>query len=134
MIINSGSTVVAEGVTFYFPDTDSEIRANGNLSFTASAPTSGTYKGILMFEKTSDTANNARKQQYIFNGSNGETLKGVIHLPNRDVTYNSTTNQTNLITLVVNTMIMNSSNWKIEPYTGAAGGSGSEITSVRLVN
>ncbi|CAN7173753.1 TadE/TadG family type IV pilus assembly protein [Neorhizobium tomejilense] len=134
MIINSGSTVVAEGVTFYFPDTDSEIRANGNLSFTASAPTSGTYKGILMFEKTSDTANNARKQQYIFNGSNGETLKGVIHLPNRDVTYNSTTNQTNLITLVVNTMIMNSSNWKIEPYTGAAGGAGSEITSVRLVN
>lgn len=134
MIINSGSTVVAEGVTFYFPDTDSEIRANGNLSFTASAPTSGTYKGILMFEKTSDTANNARKQQYIFNGSNGETLKGVIHLPNRDVTYNSTTNQTNLITLVVNTMIMNSSNWKIEPYTGAAGGTGSEITSVRLVN
>jgi hypothetical protein len=104
------------------------------LSFTASAPTSGTYKGILMFEKTSDAANNARKQQYIFNGSNGETLKGVIHLPNRDVTYNSTTNQTNLITLVVNTMIMNSSNWKIEPYTGAAGGTGSEITSVRLVN
>ncbi len=133
MIINSGSTVVAEGVTFYFPDTDSEIRANGALNFTASAPTSGTYKGILMFEKTSDAANNARKQQYIFNGSNGETLKGVIHLPNRDVTYNSTTNQTNLITLVVNTMIMNSSNWEIEPYTGVAGGAG-EITSVRLVN
>jgi len=34
---------------------------------------------------------------------------------------------------VVNTMIMNSSNWEIEPYTGAAGGAG-EITSVRLVN
>ncbi len=44
MIINSGATVKAEGVTFYFPDVNSEIRANGGLSFTATAPTSGTYR------------------------------------------------------------------------------------------
>lgn len=115
MIINSGATVKAEGVTFYFPDVNSEIRANGGLTFTATAPTSGPYKDILMFEKTSDASNNRYPQQYIFNGSQGEILKGIIHLPNRDVTYNSTTNQTNNITLVVNTIIMNSSNWKIEP-------------------
>ncbi len=134
MILNAGSTVIAEGVTFYFPDTDSEIRANGGLTFTASAPTKGAYKGILMFEKTSDAANNARKQQYIFNGSKGETLEGVIHLPNRDVTYNSSTNQTNKITLVVNTMIMNSSNWRVEPFAGSAGSGDGEVISVRLVN
>lgn len=115
MIINANATVKAEGVTFYFPDVNSEIRANGGLTFTATAPTSGTYKDILMFEKTSDPSNNSNRQQYIFNGSKGEFLKGVIHLPNRDVTYNSTTNQKNNITLVVNTIIMNSSNWNIEP-------------------
>ena len=87
-----------------------------------------------MFEKTSDAANNARKQQYIFNGSKGETLEGVIHLPNRDVTYNSSTNQTNKITLVVNTMIMNSSNWRVEPFAGSAGSGDGEVISVRLVN
>lgn len=132
MIINSGATVKAEGVTFYFPDVYSEIRANGALSFTATAPTSGTYKGILMYEKTSDASNNRYSQQYVFNGSNGETLEGIIHLPNRDVTYNSTTNQTSKIALVVNSIIMNASNWKIEPYTGGTSSSSVASVSARI--
>jgi Flp pilus assembly protein TadG len=130
MIINSGATVIANGVTFYFPDTNSEIRANGSLTFTGKAPTSGTYKGILMFEKTSDAANNSNKTQYIFNGSNGETLEGIIYLPNRNVTYNSTTNVTANISMVVNQIIFNSANWRIEPYDGG-GSSAGKI--VRLV-
>lgn len=123
MIINSGATVIANDVTFYFPDVWSEIRANGALKFTGTAPTSGIYKGILMFEKTSDAANNANKSQYIFNGSNGETLEGIIYLPNRNVTYNSTTNVTAKISMVVNQMIMNSANWLVEPYTASAASS-----------
>lgn len=130
MMINSGATVIANGVTFYFPDTNSEIRANGALTFTGKAPTSGTYKGILMFEKTSNAANNANKTQYIFNGSNGETLEGIIYLPNRNVTYNSTTNVTAKISMVVNQIIFNSANWRIEPYDGVASGAGK---MVRLV-
>jgi hypothetical protein len=126
MIINANSTVVADGVTFYFPDTDSKIQANGGLTMTATAPTSGTYKGILMFEKTSDAANNGNKRQYIFNGSKGEKLEGIIYLPNRDVTYNSTTNVTaSKISLVVNTLIMNSANWS---FSGAGGGTGGAKT------
>lgn len=119
MIINSGATVVAEGVTFYFPDTDSMIQANGGLKMTASAPATGAYKNILMFEKTSDAANNAKKRQYVFNGSNGESLNGVIYLPNRDVTYNSKTNiNSSGIAMVVNTMIINSANWTFQALTG----------------
>jgi hypothetical protein len=75
-----------------------------------------------MLEKTSNAANNANRTQYIFNGSLGETLEGVIYLPNRNVTYNSTTNVTAKITMVVNQVIMNSSNWLIEPYTGLSSG------------
>lgn len=135
MILNSGSTVIAEGVTFYFPNVTSEIRANGGLKFTASAPATGAYAGVLMFEKTSDAANNANKQQYVFNGSLGETLTGIIHLPNRDATYNSTTNQTNKISLVVNTMIINSANWKLSPYDGPGpAGTGGAKGAARLVN
>lgn len=119
MIINSNSTVTATGVTFYFPDVDSEIRANGGLTFKASAPKSGTYKGVLMFEKTSNAVVGSNTRQYIFNGSNGETLEGIIYLPNRDVTYNSTTNQANKISMVVNTMIINSANWNLKAYDGA---------------
>ncbi|OJT99283.1 MAG: hypothetical protein BGN83_00875 [Rhizobium sp. 63-7] len=131
MIVNSNATINAEGVTFYFPDVNSELRVNGGVKFTGKAPTSGTYKGILMFEKTSNAANNASKQQYIFNGSKGEVLEGIIYLPNRNVTYNSTTNQVSRISLVVNTMIMNSANWLMEPYSGS-GGSGA-VANVRLV-
>lgn len=135
MIINSGSTVIAEGVTFYFPNVTSEIRANGALKFTASAPVTGAYAGVLMFEKTSDAANNANKQQYVFNGSLGETLSGIIHLPNRDATYNSTTNQTNKISFVVNSIIMNSANWKLSPYDGPGpAGTGGAKGAARLVN
>jgi Flp pilus assembly protein TadG len=130
MIINSNSTVIANGVTFYFPDIDSEIRANGGLTFKASPPTSGVYKGVLMFEKTSNMTVGSNTRQYIFNGSNGETLEGIIYLPNRDVTYNSTTNQANKISLVVNTMIINSANWTLKSYDG--GDSGAK-TAARLV-
>lgn len=133
MIINSGATVKAEGVTFYFPDVNSEIRANGGLTFTATAPTSGPYKDILMFEKTSDASNNRYPQQYVFNGSKGEILKGIIHLPNRNVTYNSTTNQTSNITLVVNTIIMNSANWKIEPLSAAGSTSTGGLSNPRIL-
>ena len=132
MILDAGATVVAEGVTFYFPDTDSEIRVNGGFTFLAKAPESGAYKGILMFEKTSNAANNANKRQYIFNGSIDEQIEGVIYLPNRDVVYNSTTNVgASKINMVVNTMIVNSANWKFSGYGEAAGGGGS--TAVRLV-
>jgi hypothetical protein len=121
MNIGSGSTVIADGVTFYFPDTDSQIQANGSLTMRASAPTSGAYKDILMFEKTSDPANNAQKRNYVFNGSVSEKLEGVIYLPNRNVIYNSTTNVgASRISLVVNTLIVNSANWTFEGI-GAGG-------------
>jgi len=112
-------------VTVYYPDVTSEIRANGALKLTASAPISGAYAGVLMFEKTSDAANNANKQPYIFNGSLCEELTGILHLPNRDVTYNSTTNQSNQVSLVVNSIIINSADWKLSPYDGRSAASGS---------
>ena len=130
MNINAGSMVMAEGVTFYFPDTTSRIQANGSLKMTASAPTAGPYKGILMFEKTSDSANNAKKSPFVFNGSAGEQLTGVIHLPNRDVTYNSTTNISGTrLSLVANTMIINSANWALAGLEDAGGGARSVVLS-----
>lgn len=121
MNINSGATVIAEGVTFYFPDRDSRIQANGALTMRATAPTSGAYKDILMFEKTSGAGANPSTGQYVFNGSRGESLQGVIYLPFRNVTYNSTTNISGSnISMVVNTMIVNSANWTFEGAGGTS--------------
>ena len=125
VIVNSGSTINAEGVTFYFPDANSKIQANGALTMTATAPTSGTYKGILMFEKTSGTTSTG---DYVFNGSLGERLEGLIYLPNRNVTYNSTTNVTaNNVTYVFNTLIVNSANWKLENSGASSPGRGRAV-------
>lgn len=124
MMIGSGANIIAEGVTFYFPDANSELRANGQLRIKATAPTSGPYAGILMFEKPG-----ANKTPFIFNGSLGEQLEGIIYLPNRNVTYNSKTNvQSNQISLVANTVIVNDANWNFQGF----GGGGNEERSVYL--
>ena len=45
-----GGSMTGSGVTFYFADT-SLIQFNGGMTLTLSAPTTGTYAGILMYEK-----------------------------------------------------------------------------------
>lgn len=133
MNIASNSTIIANGVTFYFPDTNSGLRGNGGITFTGAAPTSGPYAGILMFEKTSNATNNANKQQYIFNGGKSESYEGIIYLPNRDLVFNSTTQIDAKLSLVANSMIINTANWTLAPYSGGSSG-GSGVKNVRLVN
>jgi hypothetical protein len=112
MIINANATVRAEGVTFYFPDSDSEMRINGGITSVMTAPTSGPYAGILMFEKKNLSA----RRQYIFNGSVSETLEGLIWLPSRDVTVNSkSTVRASKVFMVFNTLILNNTDWDFEP-------------------
>ncbi len=130
MIINSSSTVIARDVTFYFPDADSKIQFNGNVTFKASAPATGPYAGILMFENTSTSSN---KTQLVFNGTKDFSLTGIIALPNRDVTFNSTSTLTSSIFMVVNSMILNAANWNITPYAAGRSSSGpSAGNAVRL--
>ena len=121
MTVPKDAVVVANGVTFYFPDTNSKIQFSDGLTVTASAPTSGPYKDVLMFEKASSRVAKGTDVAFVFNGSKGETLNGIIYLPNRDVTYNSTSNSTSNIALVVKTLIVNPVNWSFEPYAGAGG-------------
>lgn len=122
MIINAG-TVKAEGVTFYFPNPQSRIQLNDNITMSASAPASGPYQGILMFERTSDPSNNSHKQQFVFNRMELQRLEGAIYLPNRDVTYNAKSNINGHKTaLVVNTLIINQADWKLDGLTSAGAG------------
>ena len=110
MTINSGATVTGSGVTFYFADQNSKIQFNGGITASLTAPTSGTYAGILMFE-----APGLAQSQLVFNGTNGETMQGLLYLPSRQVTFNSTSNlSTEKITMVFGTMIVNATNWNFQ--------------------
>jgi len=113
----SGGTWSGSGVTFYYAD-QSKIQFNSAVAVTLTPPTSGTYAHLMMYE-----APNLATSQFVFNDSRNMDMKGLVYLPSRDVTFNSGSNLTSKsFTLVVNTLILNQTKWKLAP--GAPGISG----------
>jgi Flp pilus assembly protein TadG len=111
MIFNSGWIITGTGVTFYLVDQNATITFNGGVNANLSAPTSGTYANILMFEPAGLSNSNLP-----INGSSGDSFSGLFYLPSRDVTINSVSNVTaNSVTMVFSTLILNSTNWSIAP-------------------
>jgi Flp pilus assembly protein TadG len=111
MIFNSGWTVTGTGVTFYLVDQNATITFNGGVNAKLSAPTSGTYANILMFEPTGLSNTNLP-----INGSSGDSFTGLIYLPSRDVMINSVSNlAADGVTMVFSTLILNAMNWSVVP-------------------
>lgn len=110
MIFNSGWTVSGTGVTFYLADQNATLTFNGGVKANLSAPISGTYANILMFEPTGLSNTNLP-----INGTSNSSYTGLMYLPSRDVTINSVSNMvTNSVTMVFSTLILNATNWSIE--------------------
>jgi Flp pilus assembly protein TadG len=82
------SSVTGTGVTFYNvgPQGSISITAPATLglsNFNLSAPTSGTYSGILFFQDPSNTSTGV----FIASLLQGSKLEGAIYLPNASVSY-----------------------------------------------
>lgn len=130
-IVNSGSVMQGTGVTIYFPDANSKIQFNGDVTLKLSAPASGDYAGILFFEP-----NGLSKSQLVFNSTNASVIDGLMYLPSRNVTFNSASNITaHKVMLVYNTMILNASGWTFSGSDKAIplGGGGSTEPAPRRV-
>jgi Flp pilus assembly protein TadG len=111
MTFNSGWTVTGNGVTFYLVDQNATLTFNGNVNATLSAPTTGTYANILMYEP-----NGLSTTQLPINGTSSSSYTGLMYLPSRNVTINSvSTMSSNSVTMVFNTLILNQTNWSIAP-------------------
>jgi hypothetical protein len=82
--ITSGGTVSGTGVTFI--DTQGGISLAGSGKVTLSAPTSGTYKGILFWGTS--TSNNT------IAGGSGSTFDGALYFPNSKLTYTGNSSST----------------------------------------
>ncbi|WP_439543393.1 TadE/TadG family type IV pilus assembly protein [Hyphomicrobium sp.] len=124
----NGGTWSGNGVTFYYAD-QSKIQFNSAVAVTMTAPASGTYANIMMFE-----APNLGTSQFIFNDAKAMQMTGLIYLPSRDVTFNSgSTITSRSFTLVINTLILNETKWKLTPYPNgiAAGGGGKSVRLTR---
>ncbi len=119
LTVNSGATIAADGATFYFEDRNARFLMNGNVTLTLRAPTSGTYAGIAMFEKQG-----LQPSPFVFNGVNGQSLHGIFYLPSRNVTFNSASSASaDRLSMVVNTMILNSTSWNIDGGVETTSGS-----------
>jgi len=105
------------GVTLYV--TGGYIKFHGNDTVTLNAPTSGAYRGILLWQDKSDT------QAATLDGGSALKLNGSVYLPKADLSYNGGTSSTNT-TIVVDTLHL-VGNAVIHaaastPYTGTASG------------
>lgn len=128
MIFNSGWTITGAGVTFYLVDQNATLTFNGGVKATLSAPTSGTYANILMFEPTGLSNTNLP-----INGSSGDSFTGLIYLPSRDVTINSVSNvSSDQVTMIFSTLILNATNWAITSGVLSMPVSTGGATSARL--
>lgn len=78
-------TVKGDGVSIYLDDTQSKfITAQGNTKATLTAPTSGTYANLLMFEKVG--LSGGKWDQYNLDGT--LNIEGLVYLPSRNLHFN----------------------------------------------
>lgn len=125
--INSGWTITGTGVTFYFVNSSSYVQFNSGVTVSLTAPTSGTYANVLMFEPDGLSTSG-----FAIDGasSSGHALQGLVYLPSRNITFNSTYSGTaDAFTLVVNQLIFDSNSpksWSVTPASGG-GSSGSIV-------
>ncbi|MBV9076357.1 MAG: pilus assembly protein [Methylobacteriaceae bacterium] len=110
----NGGKWTGNGVTFYFADT-SKIQFNSGMNLSLSAPTSGSYANLLIYE-----AAGLSRSQFVLNDSVAENLQGLIYLPSRDVTVNAGTNvSSQQIAMVFATLILNNVSWQLTPNAKA---------------
>ncbi|RWH68571.1 pilus assembly protein TadG-related protein [Mesorhizobium sp.] len=79
--INAGAVIQGSGVTIFMAGSNT-VSMNGNATVTLSAPTSGTYSGVLFYGDRTGTA-----AQSTFNGTATSLLTGAIYFPKQQVNY-----------------------------------------------
>ncbi|WP_292386162.1 pilus assembly protein TadG-related protein [Mesorhizobium sp.] len=79
--VNAGAVISGTGVTMFMSGSHT-VSMNGNATVTLSAPTSGTYSGVLFYgDRTGSSASST------FNGTASSLLTGAIYFPKQQVNY-----------------------------------------------
>jgi Flp pilus assembly protein TadG len=97
--MSAGTHATGSGVTFYVV-AGNQTAVSGSATATLSAPTSGTYSGIVFFgDRSATSGNNA------FSGGTSTLITGAVYYPTQNVTYSGGTSTANACTqLVVGTL------------------------------
>lgn len=102
--VNANANVTGDGVTIYLAGS-SRVSMNGNANVSLSAPTSGTYSGVLMYGDRTSIGG-----QSTFNGTATSLLTGALYFPKQQVNYLGNFSGQNGCTQVVADMIQWSGN------------------------
>lgn len=78
--INGNANLSCSGCTFFLTN-GANLKINGNSQMNLSAPTTGTYAGMLFMSDRSNTAGIS------INGNNSSTITGAIYAPDGNVSY-----------------------------------------------
>jgi hypothetical protein len=100
MNFDGSRNVSGTGVTFY---TTGTTRISGSRVLVLSAPTSGTYNGLLFFQSRSDY------KAMSFSGSTGSDVQGIIYAPKAALTYSGSTGATFHTDVVVESLTISGS-------------------------
>jgi hypothetical protein len=92
---NANAVITGTGVTIYLVD-GVDTHFNGNAEINLSAPTSGTYSGVLFFG-----ARDSEGTDHTFNGTADSGLTGALYFPNDSVEYAGNFSGSNGCTQVV---------------------------------
>lgn len=95
--IPGNATITGTDVFFYFTNT-ATWQTNGTPQINLTAPSSGTYQGILMFQDPNDTNIGPNPNGPTLGGNNTSTYSGILYFPNDQVTFygNNTTSGSGL--------------------------------------
>ncbi|WP_439545475.1 pilus assembly protein TadG-related protein [Sandarakinorhabdus sp.] len=103
--IGSQATVTGSGVTIILTSSNPAVggtfaglRINGGATINLTAPTSGTYRGVLIYQ---DRRAPAMGDTLQINGNSASTLQGAIYAPRNEILMNGTTGMnTNCLQLI----------------------------------
>jgi Flp pilus assembly protein TadG len=89
---NGTPTITGTGVTFYFTN-GATFNCTGNDTIQFTAPSSGTYAGILFYQDPADTAGPS------LGGNTGSYFNGILYFPKSQITFfgNNTTISTGIV-------------------------------------
>ena len=95
-----GGTLNGTGVTLYFAAPNGQLGGpgNGNTTLNLTAPTSGTYNGILIYQDPNDT-NLAE-----LNGTPIANFTGVVYMPNAELELSGNTTMNLTTDLIVDSL------------------------------
>ena len=122
--VGSGATLSGSGVTLFFPSGTMQMNSGSTVNITA--PSSGTYAGILLFQSPSNSAG------MNLNSGSASLWQGAIYLPGASLTINSGGNAAAYTIIDVKSLIIDSgAKFNIaKDYSSLPGGSPARVAKL----